>query len=103
MSESFHDCAAELDAALRTQANRTVAKLTKIRARTFAKAPLGLDELFAGLTDASPHEMIAIAEKLLALELKAPRRWCGFGGETPALNARAMRLLGRVWRRKGCH
>jgi len=36
---------------------------------------------------------------LLQVERQTARRWFGFGGETPALNAQAVLLLGRTLRR----
>jgi len=89
----------ELETAFRSQARRTAIFLIKCRARAYARAPLSLENLFPGLSCAPPDVMIAIAEHLLQVERQTMRRWFGFGGETPALNAQAVLLLGRSLRR----
>ncbi len=90
---------AQFDAALRAQARRLAAQLIKRRARAYFRRPMTLETLSPGLSCAAPDRMIAIATDLLARECAAPRRWFGFGGEAPALNARAALLVGRVFRR----
>jgi hypothetical protein len=75
------------------------ARLVKDRARRFAVNPLTLEAIFPGLANADPDTMIDVGLYLLAGEKKNPRRWFGFGGEVPALNAKAVVLLGRARRR----
>lgn len=75
------------------------ARLVKDRARRFARNPLTLDSVFPGLANADPGTMIDVGLYLLAGEKKNPRRWFGFGGEVPAMNAKAVILLGRARRR----
>lgn len=77
------------------------ARLVKDRARRFARNPLTLDAVFPGLANADPGTMIDVGLYLLEGERRNPRRWFGFGGEVPAVNARAVILLGRVRRRLG--
>jgi hypothetical protein len=43
--------------------------------------------------------IIAVAKHLIAAERNAPRRWFGFGGEVPLLNAKAILLSARALRR----
>lgn len=90
-----------LEAALHAQARRLAAYLVKHRARAYSRRPMTLETLCPGLSCAAPDSMIAIAKDLLARERQTPRRWFGFGGETPALNAHAVLLLGRTLRRAG--
>lgn len=85
--------------AFQSQANRAVAALTKQRARAYARSPEHLDMIRPALSRASPDDMITVAIHLLRREKDTPRRWFGFGAEVPALNARAIILLGRVRRR----
>ncbi len=92
----FPQAAAERLAA---QARRTAAHMLKSRARAYARRPMTLDVLYPGLAAAPPEALIAVAEHLLELERKNPRRWFGFGGEVSALNAKAALLLGRALRR----
>jgi hypothetical protein len=42
--------------------------------------------------------MVAVAKHLIETARQAPRRWFGFGGEVPILNAKAVLLLARVLR-----
>jgi hypothetical protein len=81
------------------QARRTTLQMIKYRARTYARRPRDLDAIAPGLSGAAPETLIAASADLLRLEAGAPRRWFGFGAETPALNARALMLLGRTLRR----
>ncbi|MGO9673113.1 MAG: hypothetical protein ACLPSF_02910 [Methylocella sp.] len=90
---------AELAAALKAQASRTALQMIKYRARAYAKRPRDLDALAPGLSAAAPETLIAAGAHLLRAEAAAPRRWFGFGAEPPALNARALMLLGRALRR----
>lgn len=90
---------AELAAALRAQARRAAHQMVKDRARAYARRPRDLDAFAPGLAAAAPETLIAAGAHLLRLEASAPRRWFGFGAEAPALNARALMLLGRTLRR----
>ncbi|MGA7384189.1 MAG: hypothetical protein WBW81_05715 [Methylocella sp.] len=90
---------AHAEAALRAQATRTAVDLIKDRARAYAKRPMTLENVFPGLSAAAPETIIAVAKRLLAAERKAPRRWFGFGGEVPILNAKAVLLSARALRR----
>jgi hypothetical protein len=90
---------ANAEAALQTQAMRTAVFLIKHRARTYAKRPMTLETIFPGLAAAAPDTMVAVAKQLIEMERQAPRRWFGFGGEVPILNAKAILLLGRALRR----
>jgi hypothetical protein len=74
--------------------------MVKCRARDYAQRPMALEILYPGLAAARPATLIAVAEHLLEIERKNPRRWFGFGGEVKALNAKAALLLGRTLRRK---
>ena len=47
-----------------------------------------LENVFPGLSAAAPETIIAVAKHLIAAERNAPRRWFGFGGEVPILNAK---------------
>ena len=85
--------------ALRAQARRSVAHQTKRLAHEFARRPMRLERLYPGLAAAKPATLIAIAEHLLEKQRRAPQRWFGFGGEVPALNAKAALLYGRALRR----
>jgi hypothetical protein len=90
---------ANAEAALRAQATRTAVDLIKDRARAYAKRPMSLENVFPGLSAAAPDAAIAVAKHLIALESNAPRRWFGFGGEVPILNAKAVLLSARARRR----
>ncbi len=90
---------AELAAALAAQAQRTACQMIKRRARAYAHRPGELDAIAPDLSTAAPEALIAVGANLLDGEAGAPRRWFGFGGEVPALNARALVLLGRTLRR----
>jgi hypothetical protein len=90
----------EVAAALAAQARRTAAHMVKCRARDYARRPMALEILYPGLAAATPETLIAVAEHLLDVERKNPRRWFGFGGEVKALNAKAALLLGRALRQK---
>lgn len=90
---------AQLSARLQTQAKRLAIFLIKRRARAYSERPIALETVSRGLSCAAPEAMIAIAKALLARERRSPRRWMGFGGEPPGLNARAVLLLGRSYRR----
>jgi hypothetical protein len=83
--------------ALRARARRTAAYMLKCRTRDYARRPMALETLYPGLGAARPETLIAVAEHLLDIERKNPRRWFGFGGEVKALNAKAA-LLGRALR-----
>jgi hypothetical protein len=86
------------EVALRAQAKRTIVSLIKQRARAYAKRPMTLENVLPGLAAASPETMIAVAAHLIETERRAPRRWFGFGGEVPILNAKAVLLLARALR-----
>lgn len=88
----------DIKAALRTQAARTAIALIKERSRTYARSPLLLEALWPGLSSAEPETMIEIANYLIACEKALPRRWMGFGGEVPLLNAKAALLIARARR-----
>jgi hypothetical protein len=90
---------ADIEAALRKQAARTAVDLIKERARAYAKCPMTLENVFSGLSAAAPKAIIAVAKHLIAAERNAPRRWFGFGGELPILNAKAILLCARALRR----
>jgi hypothetical protein len=90
---------AHVEAALRAQATRTAVDLIKDRARAYAKRPMTLENIFPGLSAAAPETIIAVAKHLIAAESNAPRRWFGFGGEVPILNAKAVLLSARALRR----
>ncbi|HUB65772.1 MAG TPA: hypothetical protein VL996_15215 [Methylocella sp.] len=87
------------EAAFRAQALRTVIHLVKHRARAYAKRPMSLEMVAPGLAAAAPETMAAVAKQLIEKETMAPRRWFGFGGEVPILNAKAVLLLARARRR----
>ena len=87
------------EAVLRVQATRTVVDLIKDRARDYAKRPITLENVSQGLSAAAPETIIAVAKHLIAVERNAPRRWFGFGGELPILNAKAILLSARALRR----
>jgi hypothetical protein len=88
-----------IEAALRAQATRTAVDLIKERARSYAKRPMMLENVFPSLSAAAPETIIAVAKHLIAAERNAPRRWFGFGGEVPILNAKAVLLSARALRR----
>jgi hypothetical protein len=90
---------ANVEAALRTQAMRTAVHLIKERARSYAKHPMTLESVFPGLSAGAPGTIIAVAKHLIAAERNAPRRWFGFGGEVPIVNAKAVLLFARALRR----
>jgi len=90
---------AKAETALRAQATRTAVVLIKDRARAYAKRPMMLENFFSGLSAAAPETIMAVAKRLIAAEGKAPRRWFGFGGEVPILNAKAVLLSARARRR----
>jgi hypothetical protein len=60
--------------AFRSQANRNVALLTKMRARAYAGHPQRLDSVYPDLSEASPDDMIAVAVDLLSHERSRPKR-----------------------------
>ena len=88
-----------IEAAFRAQATHTVAFLVKHRARAYAKRPMTLETISPGLAVAAPETMVAMAKQLIEMESQAPRRWFGFGGEVPILNAKAVLLFARARRR----
>ena len=90
---------ANAEAALGAQATRTAVVLIKDRARAYAKRPMMLENFFSGLSAAAPETIMAVAKHLIAAEGNAPRRWFGFGGEVPILNAKAVLLSARALRR----
>jgi hypothetical protein len=87
------------DEAIAARARRAAAYMVKCRARDYARRPMALESLYPGLAAARPEALIAVAEHLLEIERKNPRRWFGFGGEVKALNAKAALLLGRTMRK----
>src|SRR5271165_157516 len=92
-----------IEAAFLAQATRTVAFLVKHRARAYVKHPMMLETISPGLAAAAPETVIAMAKQLIETERQAPRRWFGFGGEVPILNAKAVLLLrvpGAGWRER---
>ena len=90
---------ANVEAALRAQATRTIVGLIKDLARAYLMRPMRLENVFPGLSAAAPETIIAVAKHLIAAEKNAPRRWFGFGGEVPILNAKAVLLSARALRR----
>ena len=66
---------ANVEATLRAQATRTAVDLIKDRARAYAKRPMTLENVFPGLSAATPETIIAVAKHLIAAERNAPRRW----------------------------
>lgn len=90
---------AKAEAALRSQATRTAVLTIKTRARAFADRPAALEPFCPGLSLAAPERIVAAGAQLIAAETAAPRRWFGFGGEVPLLNAKAVMLFGRALRR----
>jgi hypothetical protein len=88
-----------VEAALRAQARCTAVDLIKDRARAYAKRLTTLDDVFPGLSAVAPETIIGVAKHLIAAERNAPRRWFGFGGEVPILNAKAVLLSARARRR----
>ncbi|MCL2385408.1 MAG: hypothetical protein FWC84_06225 [Alphaproteobacteria bacterium] len=91
----------KLQAELYLTARRIAFELIKRRARAYAEHPLTLEVLCPGLAVASPEVMAVIARQLIETESRSPRRWFGFGGEIPLINAKAVALLARVRRRAG--
>ena len=89
------------ETALRAQATRTAVALIKHRARSYAKQPMTLENVFPGLSAAAPETIIAVAKHLIATERHAQCRWFGFGGEVAILNAKAVLLFARVLRAAG--
>jgi hypothetical protein len=89
---------ANAELALRAQAKRTAVFLIKHRARAYAQRPMTLETVFPGLSAAAPDTMAAVAKHLIETETQTPRRWFGFGGEVPILNARAVLLFARALR-----
>ncbi len=87
------------EAAFHAQAVRTAAFLVKQRARAYAKRPMTLDTISPGLAAAAPETLAGMAKHLIEREKEAPRRWFGFGGEVPILNAKAVLLFARARRR----
>jgi hypothetical protein len=87
------------ETALYAQARRSAVFLVKQRARAYAKRPMTLENVCPGLAAAAPETMIAMATHLIETERHTPRRWFGFGGEVPILNAKAVLLLARARRR----
>jgi hypothetical protein len=87
------------ETALCAQARRSAAFLVKQRARAYAKRPMTLETLCPGLATASSPTMLALAKHLFETERRTPRRWFGFGGGVPILNAKAALLLARARRR----
>jgi hypothetical protein len=84
---------------MQAKARCSVASIIKARARQLMRQPMQLDVIAPKLATASPVELIAIGLKILSGEMQNPRRFFGFGGEIPALNAKAVILLGRYQRR----
>ena len=87
------------ETALYAQARSSAVCLVKQRARAYAKRPLTLENVCPGLAAAAPETMLAMAKHLFETERQTPRRWFGFGGEVPILNAKAVMLLARTRRR----
>ncbi len=90
---------ANVEAALRAQATRAAIHLIKERARAYVKCPMTLENVFPGLSAAASETIISLAKHLIAAERNTPRRWSGFGGEVPILNAKAVLLSARALRR----
>lgn len=97
--ESQAELDAEIDALMRQQARRTAVYMIKVRARRYLRRPVELEAIAPGLVSASGVRLIAWGEHFLEGERGRRRRWFGFGAEVPALNARAVILLGRYRRR----
>jgi hypothetical protein len=95
---------ANIEAALRVEAALIVHNQIKNRARAFLKCPMALDALLPGLTErAAPDAILTLAKQMMVKERDTPRRWFGFGGEAPMLNAKALLLYGRILRRTAGH
>ncbi len=71
------------------QAKKTVEALIDARAGKFAQCPSQLDLIEPKLSALSPRKMRARIIELIDIELSAPRRWVGFGGEIPLMNLNA--------------
>jgi hypothetical protein len=80
-------------------AKRSVIRAVKMRAKRYLDNPESRDALVPGLWCASPKTLIATGKTMLENELRFPRRRSGFSGETLAINARALMLVGRYGRR----
>lgn len=88
-----------VEAAFHALAIRAVIRMIKHRARGYAQHPMALETITPGLAAAAPDTLEAVARQLIERERVTPRRWFGFGGEVPLLNAKALLLLARVRRR----
>jgi hypothetical protein len=85
-------------AEMQAGARRSAALILKAAARKYLRNPLLLDILHDGLSMAAPAELIETGHHLVARERMIARRYFGFGGLVPAVNARAVILVGR-WKR----
>ena len=83
---------------MEAKARRAVASIIKARARQFMRQPMQLEAIEPELATAAPNKLIETGFKILSHEMRSPRRLFGFGGEIPALNAKAVILLGRYQR-----
>lgn len=86
-------------ASIQRQAKRTVGFFIKCRVREYRRRPMMLEVLSPHLSCANGVRLIAWGEHLLERERLMPQRWFGFGGEVRSINARAVILLGRFYRR----
>lgn len=101
--QDLHDAAdAAMPSALRAleaAARHTVHAIVKRRTRYFRDDPLRLETIAHGLWCADPASLIATGRTMLENERRFPRPHFGFGGEVPAINAKALIVLGRYQRR----
>lgn len=93
-----HPALAEAVDRIKARAFRTAREQIKNRARRYSEKPALLEILWSSLSWAEPEKMIWIGTELLAQERDNARRHAGFGGDTAAINARAIILLGRARR-----
>jgi len=86
------------EAELKAAAVRGARTAIKVRVRRFILDPDSLEFLKLGLSFATPRGQIAYGKRMLEADILNPRPMCGFGGEVPALNAKALIWLGRYRR-----
>ncbi len=83
-------------AAIEAEARATAHAVIKLRARSYALRPLDLDAICCGLSRLSPARLV---QMLGAISYLQPR-YCGFGGEVPAINIKAASVYARYLRAK---
>lgn len=87
------------DEQIKSAARRVTAFTVKHRARQFLKDSLRLEAIHHGLCCASPECLIRTGKTMLENERQFPTRNFGLGGYVPAMNAKALVVLGRYQRR----